>query len=279
MSYSVHITNYDGPMELLLDLITKKKLSISDISIYEITEGFMEYIKERKKMNLDIASDFVQMASHLLEVKSRYTLYLKSKKKDEVDPREELVRQIEEYARFKDITEKISRNISYENQRYYRSTHEIFEEDIEEIDIDMEKFLSVLPSVFSLLEKHDMISEYEDIPESNLKTIVKAKVVSVESKMNRIRDLISNNEEVEFESLLDAKEKSEMIASFLSILELIKLREIHVYQSSEGIKIIRGEKKYTEEIVSEYDENLGLKAEKRLKRKIENKKSNELVEV
>ena len=77
MDYSIQTKKYEGPMELLMDLIHRNKIDISDISIFEITEQYVDYIDNMEKFDLDIASDFIDMASKLLEIKSRYILYLK----------------------------------------------------------------------------------------------------------------------------------------------------------------------------------------------------------
>lgn len=272
MSYSIHIQNYDGPMDLLLDLINKKKLDIVDISISEMTDGFIEYIEERQRLNLDVASEFVHMASRLLEIKSRYTLYMRNPKEDEVDPREDLLRQIEEYRIYKEVSIELSKRLKEYDDRYYRPQVEIFGDTDEEVDlnIDMETILNALPMVIELINKKK--EDIDDIKEEKLKSIVKNRVVSVESKMKDIRNLIMEKERIDFFETLSNVDRAEIIATFLSILELIKLKEVHVNQSGDKIEIIRGEADFKYEDLSEEDLRIEKKANNRYESRIRDEK-------
>ena len=100
MSYEICVDCYEGPMDLLLDLVSKKKIDIYDISISQITKQYMDTISELNEMNMDIASDFIYMASRLLEIKSKYMLYV-GLEEDMEDPRVDLYESIKEYAKFK----------------------------------------------------------------------------------------------------------------------------------------------------------------------------------
>ena len=98
-------------MELLFDLISRNKIDIRDISIVEITNQYMEYVDHVKSIDMDLASDFIMMATRLLEIKSRYILYVKDKGESEQDPRQELIDQIEEYKKYRQIAEEIKDKI------------------------------------------------------------------------------------------------------------------------------------------------------------------------
>ena len=102
MKYNIHLNVYDGPLDLLCDLISRQKIDIKDISISEITSQYLAYIDMLNEMDLEVASEFIIMASKLLEIKSRYLLYKQHHEEHEEDPRLELVGQLEEYKKFKE---------------------------------------------------------------------------------------------------------------------------------------------------------------------------------
>ena len=97
MKYNIHLNVYDGPLDLLCDLISKQKIDIKDISISEITSQYLAYIDMLNEMDLEVASEFIIMASKLVEIKSKYLLYKQHHEEHEEDPRLELVEQFEEY--------------------------------------------------------------------------------------------------------------------------------------------------------------------------------------
>ena len=103
--YSVHLDKFDGPMDLLLHLIKKNELDICDISIAVITRQYLEFIKLMKDLNLEVAGDFLVMAATLLQIKSRQLLPQNDQdepEEEEADPRNELVRRLQEYQQYKE---------------------------------------------------------------------------------------------------------------------------------------------------------------------------------
>ena len=100
MKYNVQLKVYEGPLDLLYDMISKQKIDIKDISIIDITKQYINYITALEKMDLEIASEFITMASKLLEIKSRYLLYKQKDNNEIEDPRLELMEKLEEYKKF-----------------------------------------------------------------------------------------------------------------------------------------------------------------------------------
>lgn len=226
MKYNIQLQVYEGPLDLLYDLISKHKIEIKDISIIEITKQYLQYLEMLDKMDLEITSEFVTMASKLLEIKSRYLLY-KQKDDEEEDPRLELIERLEEYKKFKLASQEIKENIDYTREVFYRRKEEIIIDDnldLEEISIEAIK--NILPHILKVKK----IEEDEEKTDNKLNKIVRGRVVSVEEKIGYIRNIIKEKVEIKFKNIISTYEKDEIIATFLSLLELIKSKEISVEQ-------------------------------------------------
>ena len=173
-------------MELLFDLISRNKIDIRDISIVEITNQYMEYVDHVKSIDMDLASDFIMMATRLLEIKSRYILYVKDKGESEQDPRQELIDQIEEYKKYRQIAEEIKDKIKEYDNRFYRQEEELeLEEEDDNLDlsrINLDEIETLLPDLFKILDqvkKNDKGLEKNP----NLKKIVENRTISVEDRI------------------------------------------------------------------------------------------------
>lgn len=241
MDYSIQTKKYEGPMELLFDLISRNKIDIRDISIVEITNQYMEYVDHVKSIDMDLASDFIMMATRLLEIKSRYILYVKDKGESEQDPRQELIDQIEEYKKYRQISEEIKDKIKEYDNRFYRQEEELeLEEEDDNLDlsrINLEEIETLLPDLFKILDqvkKNDKGLEKNP----NLKKIVENRTISVEDRIKSLRSKIKEGERLSFIQSLESQDKKEVIASFLAMLELIKLKEIEIIQDKKNKDII-----------------------------------------
>ncbi|HGM3386964.1 TPA: ScpA family protein, partial [Clostridioides difficile] len=160
----------------------------------------------------------------LLEIKSKYLLY--KQKDEEEDPRIELMEKLEEYRKFKVASQDIKENITYVNERFYRNKEEIIIDDNVDLeDISIEAIKNILPYIFKV-----KTSQIENANDEKLDKIVRKKIISVEEKILYIRDIIKDKIEVTFTNIIKSYENDEIIATFLSILELIKEKEIVVVQ-------------------------------------------------
>lgn len=241
MDYSIQTKKYEGPMELLFDLISRNKIDIRDISIVEITNQYMEYVDHVKSIDMDLASDFIMMATRLLEIKSRYILYVKAKGESEQDPRQELIDQIEEYKKYRQIAEEVKDKIKEYDNRFYRQEEELeLEEEDDNLDlsrINLDEIETLLPDLFKILDqvkKNDKGLEKNP----NLKKIVENRTISVEDRIKSLRSKIKEGERLSFIQSLESQDKKEVIASFLAMLELIKLKEIEIIQDKKNKDII-----------------------------------------
>ncbi|MDU1454125.1 MAG: segregation/condensation protein A [Paeniclostridium sordellii] len=226
MKYSVQLKVYEGPLDLLYDLITKHKIDIKDISIIEITKQYLAYLDMLEEFDLEIASEFITMASKLLQIKSRYLLYKQRDDENEEDPRLELMEKLVEYKKFKNATEDLKNNATYIEDVFYRKKEEVvIDEKLDLETISLEAIVKILPHIMKVDKE-----ELEEIKDDKLNKIVKTRIISVEEKMHYVRDIIKEKEDIKFTNLISNYEKDEIIATFLSVLELIKTNEVIVVQ-------------------------------------------------
>lgn len=226
MKYNVQLKVYEGPLDLLYDMISKQKIDIKDISIIDISKQYINYITALEKMDLEVASEFITMASKLLEIKSRYLLYKQKDNNEVEDPRLELMEKLEEYKKFKLASQDLKDNITYVDDLYYRKKEEIIIDDNMDLDdISIDAIKNILPYILKVKSEENKPQKDE-----KLEKIVRGRIVPVEEKIAYIREIISRDNEVSFIKVIENVDKDEVIATFLSVLELIKSREIVVYQ-------------------------------------------------
>lgn len=177
-------------------------------------------------MDLEVASEFITMASKLLEIKSRYLLYKQKDNNEVEDPRLELMEKLEEYKKFKLASQDLKDNITYVDDLYYRKKEEIIIDDTMDLDdISIDAIKNILPYILKVKSEDNKPQKDE-----KLEKIVRGRIVPVEEKIAYIREIISRDNEVSFIKVIENVDKDEVIATFLSVLELIKSREIVVYQ-------------------------------------------------
>ena len=230
MKYSIHLNVYDGPLDLLCDMISKQKIDIKDISIIEITKQYLAYINMLEAMDLEVTSDFITMATKLLEIKSKYLLFSQRELDEEEDPRLELMEQLKEYKKYKKASEVLKDSVDYLNQPYYRNREEIIIDDKVDLnEISIESIKSILPYIFKV---KNIEEENETKKDEILNKIVRGKIISVEEKIEYIQNILTTADKISFNNIIKDNTKDEVIATFLSLLELIKSKEIVVVQEN-----------------------------------------------
>jgi len=246
MEITLKLESFQGPLSLLYHLIEKNKVDIYDIPIAEVTDQYLAVIDAAGNRDMDIMSEFLVMAATLLEIKSRMLLpKLKDSVEEEIDPREELVRKLIEYKKFKNVTEKLK---EYEEKAAYvvykepDVSIEIFkEEDIVEIeeylqDITFDDIYKAFQDVLS--RKEQKVDEVR----SSFKSVSKD-LYTIEEKIAYIKDLLMLSPKINFKSIFKANaRKIEVVITFMALLELIKTKEVEVTQGSSfgEIFIIKG---------------------------------------
>ncbi len=235
MGIPVKLEAFEGPLDLLLHLIDKNKVNIYDIPIAQITEQYLEYIKEMKRQDLDVMSEFLVMAATLLDIKSKMLLPKEvDEEGEEIDPRAELVEKLLEYKMYKYISFDLKdRHMDAGHSLYKKPTvpDEIlaYQEPVELDKLLDGLSLSHLNDMFQTLIKRQ--AGRVDPVRSKFGTIEKEEF-SVEDKTVFIEAYINEHSPAMFSDLLsDGASKVEIIVSFLVILEMIKGGKLRVTQT------------------------------------------------
>lgn len=215
------LEKFEGPLDLLLTLIKKNKVSIWDIPIVEITDQYLEAIEGIEKSELENTSEFIVLASQLLYIKSKMLLP-KEEKEDEEDPREELAQRLYEYKQFKEASGKMRKS-------EFSSKYMFFREE-EKIKFPIPEYnrhhnLSELADAFNSIYQRKIRKAK---PEKRaFSGIVGREKVSVDDMVEKIKSILHRSRKVEFSRLFkDDDSRPEMIATFLAVLEMIKLNKI-----------------------------------------------------
>ncbi len=221
------IGDFEGPLDLLLHLVKVSKIEISDIKLVDITTQYLEYLKKMEEMNLDVASEYLVLASELIEMKSRYLLpkppKIEEESSYEEDPEEELKKRLLEYQKYKEST-SIFKDLEVNRGSYYTKaperrniyTNEKLENNGEVTPNDL------LLALEKLLERKEYTKP--------INTKITKKELSVSERVNKIRSILKKEKTVEFSSLFEYLTRPYIVVTFLSILEMAKDKEITLKQ-------------------------------------------------
>lgn len=217
------LDQFEGPLDLLLTLISKNKVSITDIPIAIICDQYMEYIDEAQRMDLDIASEFIVMASELMLIKSK--MILPHEEGTENDPRREIADALLLYQQAKLAAKELRPLYDEYSSRYVKDTDEVPPEKGLPLDLDPELLIKALNAVMRRIK----VAQAERTPSELVNPLIKHKIVSVEEKIEEICALLEEQEEASLFFLLkDADSRPELVARFMGILELIKIHRIMI---------------------------------------------------
>ena len=215
------IDEFEGPLDLLLALIQKNKVSITDIPIVMICDQYMEYIAEAERMDLDIASEFIVMASELMLIKSK--MLLPHEEGTENDPRREIQNAVLLHMRAKQAAEELKPMYDEYSGRYVKETDAVPPEK----GLPLNLSTDLLTRALSTVLKRIKIAEALKKPSELVNPLIKHKVVSVEEKIEEICEMLEEQEEASLYFLLkNSDSRAELVARFMGILELIKIRRI-----------------------------------------------------
>ena len=227
MPYQVRLSQFEGPLDLLLHLIEQAELDIKDIFVSEITSQYLAYMQQVDTLDMDTASKFLTMAATLLYIKSRQLLPRPPKEdEEEEDPETLLIRQLRDYKAFKDASENLRTLFDAA-----RLSHARLPEDVplppKEIALDGADMDKLYEAFLQLLGRK---REQTNAP---LSQHVRPDVYTVRSQMRRIRDILLERKNVRFEELFEADAaKMEMIVTFMALLEMICHGEIVLRQKA-----------------------------------------------
>jgi len=226
MTYKLKLDVFEGPLDLLLYLIKKNDLDICDIPIAEVTDQYMEYIEMMKMLDLEVVGEFLVMAATLMQIKSKMLLPPdpSEEPEEEEDPRDELMRRLQEYRIFKEVAEQLKEREIQQKDFYPRRVdseqRKELQDEAKEVYFEANLF-DLINAFTKALRKFKEKAVYEITEEE----------FTVEQKIHDILHLLLKVNKVFLNDLFDkARSKPEVIVIFMAILELIRLREIKVMQ-------------------------------------------------
>jgi segregation and condensation protein A len=230
--YTFRLEGFEGPLDLLLHLIQKNQLDIFNIPIALVTEQYLEYLQLMKVLNLDIAGDYLLMASTLLHIKSKMLLPKSSEgeEQEEEDPRAELVRRLLEYQKYKQVAGELEKRPMLDRDVFIRLIPVEPNEEPEEERIEV-SLLGLIEAFRQVLERAKSESVHEVILEH----------LSVEDKIQEILALLEReNRSMVFQRLFPENSSRRIIViTLLAILELVKMKRIRIFQMAafEAIRV------------------------------------------
>lgn len=223
MAYQLKLEVFEGPLALLMHLIEKSQIDIYDIPIAEITEQYLAYLKQMEEVDLEVASEFLVMAATLLQIKSRMLLPKKKTEdtEEEEDPRDELVARLLEYKRYQEVSLRLG-ELAEARQMFFGRSPLVLPRRQEPYPQGMTTDKLVMA----------FIAVWESKQTEENFVVVRGETVTVQDKMGDILYLLRKyGKTIDFrETLIRARNRDEMVASFLAILELLKLRKIRAHQ-------------------------------------------------
>jgi len=243
--YKIKLDHFEGPLDLLLFFIKRDELNIYDIPISKITKEFLEYVNLIKMLDLEVAGDFILMASTLMHIKVRMLLpKVFDEKGEEIDPRAELVKALLEYKRYKEVSEDLAFMESDQRKINYRGN---FSADEKEAIPEYEVLLRNV-TVFDLAKAFKKVLDgFKEEPVHEINKIN----VTIDEQIEYILKFLEASGEIHFLSLIEnIKEKIRIIVTFIALLELVKVGTIRIKETSNfnDFILLKGDKNYGKNI-------------------------------
>jgi segregation and condensation protein A len=224
--YAIKLDVFEGPLDLLLHLIQKNEMEITDIRISEITDQYLAYLNLMEMLDLDVASDFLVMAATLLHLKSQSLLPAPtSSEQKHLKNREELVRQLLEYKQFKEAAQALEYYASQREKVYTRS-------DVLHTDLDDLREVQIRATLFDLLSAFKEIVSRQQFMGDEDYAEIQEESITVEDKMAFLDQRLAEDGQIWFNDLFpEFSGKLERIVTFLAVLELVRLQRMVAVQS------------------------------------------------
>jgi len=224
MDYTVKLSSFEGPLDLLLFLIRKNELDIYDIPLSVVVGQYVEYLTQIDELSIDLAGEYLLMLATMMRIKSRMLLPGEEADDDETgeDPRDDLVQKLLEYQQFKEIADDLQEKEKLMNLAYNRGTEvtpaEGFEPEPPELDLELDSLLTAF---------RQAIQRFSDVEDF----VIERLQFTVEDKMNFLMDKLKVSDAIQLEELLAVcRSKIELIVLFLALLELMRMRKLKVRQ-------------------------------------------------
>ncbi len=228
MNYNFCINDFEGPLDLLLHLVKESKMDIYEINISLIIEQYLDYIHSLKEKNIDVASEYLVMASELVHLKSKLLINKEEVEETEeefnITSEEELRNRIIEYEKYKEITKSLSELEEKRSEVYTK-----IPENLKDF-ADIKKLPKGIFDLDDLYEAYLAYLKRKKL-EKPINTKIYHKEISLEERINYIRDVLKEKKKVEFFDLFPTFDKENVVITFLSILEMAKKDEIYISQT------------------------------------------------
>jgi len=234
--YEVKLDLFEGPLDLLLYLVHKDEVDIADISVARVTEQYLSYLDLMRELNLNVAAEYLHMASTLVRLKARELLPSAEVSKEEAEEdgiytREQLIQQLLEYRKFKEAAKSLRMFEAAQAGSFPRGTPDEVEADASAPEDSIGNI-----SVFDLLAAFRRV--LEQAAEEKPSHVVKIDNAKLDDRIEYVLELLAEDDEVPFERLFaDDRRRIVLVVTFMAILELVKMQEIVFRQEENFAKI------------------------------------------
>ena len=224
--YAIKLDNFEGPLDLLCYLIDKNKMDIYKVNISEIADQYIEYLNKAQELNLEIASEFLSLASTLLYIKSKKLLPSKQEEEEEISE-DELIRRIIEYKKYKDITNKLKQNFEIYSNRFYKLPENI---ELPKQKLEDEYEENIIPNLYQKLWNKNQEKVNENA--KNIEKIAITDTYTVVSKVKEMFKELIKNKSFVFNRLFSVQKhnKQEVVTAFSGLLELSRRSKVETEQ-------------------------------------------------
>ena len=221
MAYHVKLDKFEGPLDLLLELIEQEKLNIAELSLARVADQYLEHIRNNENIKLENLADFLAVASKLILIKSKALLPLLEFTEEEEEEIRDLTRQLEDYKKFKEASLKLGKMVEMGKIAYsrdgYNGVQTIFYPPENINAFDLKKYFQFVLAEIPVIEK--------------LEEEVVGDIITLEERINDLQNTLRQRMEANFSDLVaNASDKVDVIISFLAMLEMVKQRIIEVEQ-------------------------------------------------
>lgn len=228
MTYNFCVSDFEGPLDLLLHLVKESELDIYEINIRNIIDQYLDFIHSLEEKNIDIASEYLVMASELIHLKSKLLINRQEEEQNNEDEftitsEEDLRNKLLEYEKYKKLTDNFHQ-LEEKRGEVYTKLPESLKEYMEDTEIQKGEF-----SIEDLLNAYKLFIERQNLAKP-LNTKITKKELSVEDKIKDIRDVLKSRKKINFIELFTEITKENIVVTFLSILEMSKNKEILLSQ-------------------------------------------------
>ncbi len=229
MEYEFQVGDFQGPLDLLYKLVKKKKIKITELSLAQITEEYLEYLEHLKGFNLELASEFMVIASELLELKARLLLPRNGEKKND-ENNDSLVHRLEEYKKFKKVSQVLRQYEEISANCYQRV---ITNNDSIPAKIKINSTAEDLAKIYKKAISKNTENTEQKLSLSNMNYVNTERISTDEKRKFIMNKVIRKNKKMKFTQLLqDRNDILEIVVTLLSILELMRLKKIEVFQDN-----------------------------------------------